>query len=377
MFSELGKYAKPPQGSPEQPPASAPDKPAAPQAAGPKTAGADEPTAAPADSPPPAGNQPTPAGDKKTSPWKLVDQYKARVADLEKQLADRTGMTEAEKADFNKRHDSIETRNKELEDEIRFVNYRKSKEFQDKYVAPYDRAWEAAMSELGELTITAQDGSSRKISPQDMLNLVNLELQPARDIADEVFGKFADDVMGHRNEIKRLWKAQAQALEEAKKNGAEREKQQTETAQRENGKIRDSVTTAWKETNEAALKDATYGSYFSPREGDVEGNERLTKGFALVDRAFKENPMDPRLTPEERAGVVKRHAAVRNRAAAFGRMKSDLDKANARIAELEKKIAEFGKSTPSPVGDNPPNPPSKGSARDQVMAGLQKYAKPA
>lgn len=378
MFQDLRKRAKDPAASPEQTPTAKPETKEQPKTGAPPTAPAatapgedDEPPA------PPTGEPATPpaATDKKISPWKLVDQYKAKVGELEKQLVDRKGMTEAEKAEVQKRIDAIELRNKELEDEIRFVNYSKSSEFKEKYEEPYKRAWQSAMAELGELHVTDSSGQSRQVTTEDILQLVTLPLDKAREVADEVFGKFADDVMAHRKEIKRLWEAQSTALQDAKKNGAEREKEFSERVQRSAKEIRDTVTTKWTEANEAFLKDEKFGKFFTPREGDANGNERLQKGFALVDKAWHENPSDPKLTPEEREAVVKRHAAVRHRAAAFGRLVYDLEQANSRISELQKELEDIKKSVPNPASETPPNSGSAGSAKDQVYGALRKIAK--
>ena len=115
---------------------------------------------------------------------------------------------------------------------------------------------------------------------------------------------------------------------------------------------------------------------FTPVDGDQEGNQRLAKGFELADRAFSENPLNAK-DGEERKAIVARHAAVRNRAAAFGRLVLMNTKAEARIAELTSELAKYKGSEP-PAGGATPAPKTNGqptSAMGRMMSELEKRAK--
>lgn len=296
---------------------------------------------------------------KKVSPWKLVDQYKTKTAELEKQLADAktASLPETQKKEYLTRIEELTKRNEHLENEMRFVNYEQSDDFKTKYQQPYEKAFTNAMSEMGELTITdPATQQTRQVTDQDILALCSLPLADARRMANELYGDFADDMMAHRKEIRNLWTARQNALKEARETGTKTMQQRMEMVQKHQKEISDFITSNWQAVNQAAFKDEKYGKFFTPVDGDQDGNQRLAKGFELVDRAFTENPNDPRLTPEQRAGVIKRHAAVRNRAAAFGRLNAWLEKAESRVAELEKELAKYKKSTPS----NAPSPGGNG-----------------
>jgi hypothetical protein len=123
------------------------------------------------------------------------------------------------------------------------------------------------------------------------------------------------------------------------------------------------------------LADEKNGPFFKPVEGDEHWNQRLAKGFELVDRAFAENPLDPNLTSEQRAAVVRRHAAVRNRAAAFGPLKYKVSQLETKVAELTKELEQFKGSTPT-VGDRraATGIGQPASAREEVFGGLRKLA---
>lgn len=369
LFQDLAKRAKPPTGqaAPTEEPPPAPPKPAEQPPTPPATQTDGE---LPPESSPPAGGT-----QKKTSPWKLVDEYKNKVIALEKQIAEKKGVPEEELKSIQERAAKHETRNKELENEIRFVNYKKSQEFREKFEEPYHRAWSAALKELGELTVETAEGR-RAVNENDILELVNLPLEKAREISDEVFGKFSNDVMAHRKQLKQLWEVQAAALDDVRKNGEARDKERQERMQSGIKQINSFVAETWNSINEAVLKDEQFGQYFTPREGDEDGNNRLKKGYELVDQGWKENPTAPNLTPEERKQIIKRHAAIRNRAAAFSRLVNDNRGLTKRVSELETKLKEFNGSTPSPGGQRPAtSEPQGGSAREHMMNELRKRAK--
>ena len=349
-----------------------------------KPSAATAPTASTAAEDPPATTETSRPGDttpptapdkKKANPWKLLDEHKARTAALEKELSEIRGKVPSE--DRQKEIDRITSRAKELEDEIRYTNYTKSEEFKTKYEQPYNQAWKRAMTDLSELTITSADGTNRPINASDVLDVVNLPIQEARKLAVERFGDFADDVMSHRKEIRRLFDEQQNAVENARKEGEVRDKTRAEQRRVEQETFAKDITETWTKANEAAKSDEKYGKYFTAVEGDQEGNQRLAKGFELADRAFSEHPAKAK-TPDERKAIVERHAAVRNRAAAFGRLVFQNTKLDARVKELEVELKKYTGTEP-PTSGSHSAPSQSGSGRqsawDSVRAGLQKIAK--
>lgn len=322
-------------------------------------------------------------GGKKESPWKIVETYKQRLTKAEAELAEvRTKMGNV--ADIEKTKATLtdlQKRNKELEDEIRYVNYEKSSEFKEKYEAPYKAAWSRATSELAEIAVKdVNTGESRSATAQDLLTLINLPLGQARGIANEVFGEFADDMMAHRKEIRTLFDQQNQALKDAREKGSEREQQTQEQRKTLMEGIQTQVKEIWDRENTALLEDPKVGHFFKEREGDEEWNSALQKGYKLVDRAFNENPNDPRLSPEQRREIVKRHNAFRNRAAGWGPLKRAFDKQSRALAALEAKLAKYEETTPSTDGGQTTSTVQTtnggGKVRDQIVADLQRRAKP-
>jgi len=381
----LEKIAKPmPEGF------NAPE-PATPPAVTPKSAG-DEPPAAPAapdpnappaepadpNAPPKPADDPN-KGKKPTKDfWKTFDEWKGRATKAETDLAElkKQITPETDRKAFTEKLTNLEKRNAELEEHIRFVDYSKSQEFQDKYVKPYNAAWSRAMEEVSQIKV--KDGESeRPASAQDMLALVQLPLGDARALANQMFGDFANDVMAYRKEIRTIYDAQTAALDEARKSTGERIKQATEQAQHAHAELTKFIADTWTKANAEVQADPDYGKYFKPVDGDEEGNKRLEAGFKFVDQAFAENPMDPKLTPQQRAAAIWRHAKVRNRAAMAGRLVYQNKKLQAQLADLEKKLADYKGSAP-PGGSPPPSgsaPASQPKAWDALRAGLAKIAK--
>lgn len=319
---------------------------------------------------------PTKAG--KTNPWKVVDQWKSKAATLEKELAEAksASLVEAEKKSYLDRIQAAEARNQELEKEMHFVNYEKSTEFKTKYQEPYQKAWDAMQQELSELTVEDPDtGTHRAFTNDDMLKLLSLDLKPARELANQIYGDLADDVMAHRKEIRKLFQVRSNALKEARENGAEREKERQELEGKSQKEVSETVMRQWTKYNEEITKDEKYGTFFVPKEGDEQGNQRLAKGFELVDRAMRENPLDPKLSSEERSRIINRQAAVRNRAAAFSRMKLWIDGLTAEKTALEKELQQYKASEPATRGSETPTNPQPTSAREGVFSSLRNLAK--
>jgi len=319
---------------------------------------------------------------KKPSPWKLFEaEKKARVAaESEVQRLRSLIVSEPELKAREERLTKAETRAKELEDEMRFVNYAKSQEFKEKHQVPYENAWQNAMSELSEITIEdPTNHQQRAVTAQDLMELVNMPLGKAREVADSVFGTFANDVLAHRKEIKDLFMKQSKALEEAKTHGAERESQRREQIQKMQGAVTQQVKEVWDKAHSSILEDPQNGEYFKPRDGDQEWNDRLTKGYTLADKAIAEIwaqlPMDPRLTPEQRAEAVKRHAAVRARIAGWGPLKAEVTKLKKALAERDEELKKYKSSTPAAGGTAAQsNTPVVVSARQSLREGLAKLA---
>jgi hypothetical protein len=348
------------------------------------TPGSESPPGPGETSPPesqPAAESTTGNGKGKISPWKLVDEYKGKLATAEKQIADirASVVPEQERAALTERVTKAEQRAQQLEDRIRYVDYESSTEFQNKFHKPYESAFARAMSDLRDINVPVPDGNPRAFTADDLAQLVTMDRATARKTAEELFGADANDVLNARAEVRRLWDERNAGLEEAKKtlgSTVEERRRQLRAAQEA---ISKTTKQTWDQVNAGLLNDPTVGEYFKPKEGNQEWNQRLAKGFELVDRAFAEDPRDPRLTPDQRAAIIKRHAAVRNRAASWGALRYSDAQKDIKIAALEKQLSGYKSSTPPATGTQPaPNgapAPLTGKRMDRMLSGMDKYGK--
>lgn len=302
-------------------------------------------TPAPADATPKPGEEGTPPKGDKGKPgsaWKLVGALEKRTKELERQLAETLEkVTDPERAAATaKRLEAAEARAKELEEHIRFVDYSKSEEFATKYRQPYEEAWAKAGRDLSELKVVVDaTGATRPATLDDLHALATMPLGEARARANEMFGDAADDVMAHRRAIRELADAQNKALDDAKKTGAERTKSQTEAAQR-------AAQEAVELFRRAIDEDTAKYDFLRAKDGDDEWNTSLDKATKFVEGAWGTSASDPKLTPEQRAEIVRRHVAIRNRAIAFTPLKLEIKRLKAEVATLQKTVADYKGAEP-------------------------------
>jgi len=276
---------------------------------------------------------------KQAGPWKLKAYWEKRAATVEQQNAELK--ERLSKLPNIERLESIQKRNQELEEEIRYQNYAKSEEFAKNHQKPYEEAWAKAVSDLGQLEVLAEDGSvARKATASDLIALANMPLGEARKTANAMFGDSANDVMFHRQRIKDLSDAQNKALEDARKSSSERQEQFALNQQT----VVKEVATLWERFN---TEDVGKYEFLKSREGDEEWNGKLAKAQSLVDTAFSQNATDPSLTPEQRAKAVRSHAAVRNRAIAYSSLKLENSRLKAQIKERDDKLKQYEQSEPT------------------------------
>jgi hypothetical protein len=330
----------------------------------------------------PADQQVQPLDKKKASPWKLVDQFKKRTVALEQELQALKSQVKDPKEvqGMTERLTKAEARALELEQEMRYHDFTKTQEFKTQYQEPYEKAWKSAIDDLNGVTFNDPvTGQERPLSAQDLVDIVGLPLGKARALAEQLYGSFANDVMTHRKAILDLFNKQQGAIEDAKKNGGERLRQRNEQLQKARAAIVGETKEAFEKASQKALEDPKYSRYFKADDTDTEGKTQLERGYKFVDEAFKLNPADPRLSKEERAKIAERHAAVRHRAAAFGRMRSMLTKAEAKVSALTKELDQFKASNPGggEGRDQRAGEPSQGGARNRLMNELERRSRPA
>jgi len=291
------------------------------------------------------GDAGKPPKGQKVKPWDLIDRFKGRAIQLEKENAELRAKQNGHELpkEALEKITTLETRNKELEGEIQFAKYEKSTDYLENYHKPYVEAWQKALGELKELTITDANGQTRYGNADDLLMLAQLPLGKARQLANQWFGDTADDMMAHRRVIRELSDKQHKALEEARSKGGEREQQQSIEQQAKDKVSQDNMAKAWHTINTEALAKH---EFLRPVEGQTERNERLEKAVQFVDESFNLNVNNAK-TEQERENILRRHSALRNRAIGFSVLKHENKSLKTELADLKKQLEEFQKSEPT------------------------------
>jgi hypothetical protein len=356
-----GGGGAPPAGAAPAKPAGSPAAPAKPAGGAPAKAAA---AAAPAK---PAGSAPAPEfevvdgvhvpkfkSDKEFRGWglngyKKASQFEKELTELRTkygQLETEHPKTQAEKTQLATRLAQVEKAIAEKESVIKFLNYEKSQDYQDKYQKPYQDAVRSAYSDVKELTITEVDPNGqpdadgkrptreRAATAEDFEAIYQLPLGAATKAANERFGAAASIVLNHRAAIRKMAQSAVMALEDWKKTSKEREeKEATETTQRN-----DFVARTWEKVNtDLATK---YPDQFAEVKDDVDGNAALQKGFNLADDFFNNRS---RRTLEQN---IIFDAQVRNRLANYPRLLQQVRKAKADLEQANKDLTELRGSGP-------------------------------
>lgn len=276
-------------------------------------------------------------------------RVKKRLAEVEQELTGLKGKGgEVKPVDDSERKafvDQIATLKKQLEDTtgaLKTVAYEQSDEYKTKFEQPFLDAWQEGTQLVSRLTLQDEEGNTRKGTPEDFQRIMSIaDDEQAANMAQEMFGPNAFYVLSQRRDIQRIHYQRVKALEEYRSTLSEREKTHAELVKKQNEEReaqRIQNTTLFQKYNQEAAKK--YPELFAPIEGDEEGNAILARGYRDADLAFGGAPD----LPNDRRVAL--HSAIRNRAAAFGRLVHQLKTKEAKIAELEKELEEIKGSTP-------------------------------
>lgn len=268
------------------------------------------------------------------------ENVKKRAAELEqevKTLKESKPQEDPNLKTYKERLEAAEKRQQDLETELKYSAYERSDEYQNEYQKPFEESYNWGKTKVSKLKVDMGDGEFRQATPEDFDKIILIpDDSEAVDVAEKMFGNKARIVLEHRWELQKLDAKRFRAIEDFKKNGAERETLRT----RETEKQQEQTGRLWKELNETAASN--FPKWFKPEEGDEKGNQLLEEGYKLADAAFSRNEGK---SPEE---LVRLHASIRNRAAAFTREVYRNLKLESQIEDMKKKLAEYEASVPGP-----------------------------
>lgn len=373
---------KQPETPPETPPVEKPPE-TPPEGAGDK----------PPETPPETPVKPVKAAELRTAyeglKKRVKEELEPEVQKLRAKVADYEAKGSVDPAPLLEKVKALEARNSALEKHIEYVDYAQSEKFNNDHAKPYQQAWEDAVSTFRQLTVREKTGpddldvTTRPADENDLLRLANMKLSEIDAAAQDMFGPSAARAILHVEKIKDLSAKQHRALQEARQKATEWRSQRTAEFQ---GKAK-LIGDTWAETNKILAEK--FPKAFSVEEGNAEDAASHSKGFALADLMFlgeqalkpdqiEALPANFRDTikskkPLSEVQKVQLHALARLKMANHDRRVAALKKANARIAELEKELAEYEQSEPGAGkagrGERPPSSkPWEQQIEDEIHA---------
>lgn len=262
------------------------------------------------------------------------DALKKQVEDLGKRTSKEDPETKAIIEDSTR----AKTRLQELETEIKNLKYERSSEYNDRYRKPMEKAFQSAIKEVTQMTVTTDEGE-RPATSEDFTALIRVPTQQAASRAKNMFGDAAAEVLGYRRKILDLDQQRQEAVEEYRTKGAQSEQEQIAHQATETQRLRG----VWEQESKGVLEK--YPQYFGPEEGDDEGNATLEKGFKLADLAF----LGAEGLPPEK--LLQIRADIRARAAGFGRMVQRNKRLEVKVEALTKELEEYKRSEPGTGGN--------------------------
>lgn len=269
--------------------------------------------------------------EKERDEWKTKhDAVSTRIADLEK--AAKTPAQQAkleDSAEYQQLKALAEAREKQLEEyseRIRLIDVEQHPRFQEYFKNKTDAQFEIAKEIGGDKLVDAlrlPPGEYRK----QQLNEIASELDT---IAQSQLGS----VLTRLREIE---SERSGEIAKAKSNYQQIQAQQKEQSEKQ----RAAVESVFKQVSAEVTNKETGLSVFQERAGDAEWNQKVSERLALAQHAFA-----GKLKPEDTARLAHWGAAAPV-------LLTELNGAQAKIADLEKQITELRGVIPNPGGTKP------------------------
>lgn len=251
--------------------------------------------------------------------------------------------------------DTLEKRNKELEEEISYRDYTKSTEFQEKFKAPFEKKLASVYRQVADLYVRDSEGNERAATREDFDRVLEAPQSDARRIAKEVFGdEDFREVLQYRRELNEL----QQNADMEMKNWREKAKERETNAQLEQRKQMEQAEGIFRKSMDTYTEK--YPEWFGKVENDDELNKALENGFTSVDKS-----QDRNIPLEQRLDLL---AAARLKAASFPRLVITNRRLVKKVAELEQALKDYQKSEPG-EGQGQRSSPSVGSS-DEVTSAM-------
>jgi hypothetical protein len=300
---------------------------------------------------------------------RVKEEFEPELQKLRSKVSDLESRKPEDSAPVLAKVQTLEKRNAELEQLMAYHDYKETSDYKKSFEQPLNDAWVEALNTFQQLQVSERfpDGEDdmgqpkfkiirRPATDQDLRTLAFLPLQEMYDAAHEKFGNASSEVIGQLRDIRKLYAAK----EKAESDASIKSKEWKSQRQLEDSNGRKQRLETWQNINKSL--EEKFPKAFKIEEGNEADKTAHTRGFALADLLFK-SPGD--LTPEQVEALppsfrdsvkanqplsevqkVQLHAIARLKIANHDRKVVALKVANERIAELEKSLSEFEKSSP-------------------------------
>lgn len=303
-------------------------------------------------------------GEKYETLQKQVEtEYRPTIQRLESQVEElKKAAASPELAEQAKQW---QARAEAAEKKLETVNFTQSQKYQNEYHKPYVDAWNRAVTQFRELAVRAQKGvdefgqpvfEARPANETDLLRLANLPLSEMDEEVTKLFGASAPRVLQHIEKLKELATARRNAELQAEERAVEARKQEQASSE---ARVKNLAST-WTEVNKSL--EEKFPKAFKPEDGNAEDAAAHARGLALADLTFLgEAGLTPQQVenlpavfkdtikarqPLSEAQRVQLHALARLKILNHDRQVARVKKLTARVAELEKDLADYERSAP-------------------------------
>lgn len=282
---------------------------------------------------------------------KLEERLRSATAELEKVKS--TPADNGRVKELESLLEARETRLKEVEENLRMTAYERSDEYKEKFQKPYVQAYGMGRNKAASMkTVERKNDMDEVVQPQRQGTAEDFDAimrisddDTAYEYAEKLFGPKALAVMHYRERVQELHQQSRDAIEDRKAKAEMYEKEAAEMQKRKADET-EAQTRQRAEMFRKAVDEGTkqHPEWFTPEEGDNEGQKVIDAGKAIADSLFTGiNPKTGK--PYTTEGMVRFHAFVRNALAAHGHLQHRMKAAQAKVAALEAQLAEFKESS--------------------------------
>ena len=296
----------------------------------------------------------------KNAYFKTKRELSDKLAANEARLKELESKPNQSPADL-KRIKELEERSTKLEKDIEDreqrliqVDYRSSKDFQEKYEKKGQDAYARAIGDVKRLQVkeVSEDGTEtyRPATEDDFNNLRNMKPWEQDKKINEMFGTSAYRVSQHMRTLESLEQEANEAISTARTKADEGRRVFQKQQEERNAEFSTHSQRAVDEIQK------THAMYFAPDPTNPEATAALERGLAYVDDAAKNQHT---MSPKDMAETT---AMIRFLAGSAPRLMTEINQLKAKLLAKDEELGKYRKSspgsTPSPSGGAPKATPT-------------------